>query len=264
MKNKDRAGSSKHALILGASSGIGAAAATLLAKSGFDIVGVHLDLRARFDEIAALVASLEKHGTTVRFYNKNAADHRTRSAILDGLREDNASVSLLLHSLAFGTLKPFVGATDDRIDKRALQMTMDVMAHSLVYWTQDLLDRELFAPAARIVALTSAGSATCWPSYGAVGAAKSALENHCRQLAFELAPFGLTVNALQAGITDTPALRKIPSSDQMLAAAKERHPAGRITTPHNVAQAVLMLCQPQADWITGNVIAVDGGERLVG
>ena len=89
-------------------------------------------------------------------------------------------------------------------------MTLDVMAHSLVYWTQDLFFAGLLAPGARIFAMTSAGDHIVWPAYGAVSAAKAALESHVRQLAVELAPHRVAVNALRAGVTDTPALRKIP------------------------------------------------------
>jgi enoyl-[acyl-carrier-protein] reductase (NADH) len=83
---------------------------------------------------------------------------------------------------------------------------------------------------ARIYAMTSSGSTRVIPSYGAVSAAKSALESHIRQLAFELAPKGITANAIRAGVTDTPALRKIPGNDQLIEAATKRTPAGRLTT----------------------------------
>ena len=65
--------------------------------------------------------------------------------------------------------------------------------------------------------MTSAGGHRVWPTYGAVSAAKAALESHVRQLAVELAPFGISVNALQAGVTDTPAARRIPGSERMFA-----------------------------------------------
>jgi NAD(P)-dependent dehydrogenase (short-subunit alcohol dehydrogenase family) len=83
------------------------------------------------------------------------------------------------------------------------------MANSLVYWTQDLVRAGLLVKGSRVFAMTSAGDRIVWKSYGAVSAAKSALESHIRQLAFELAPLGITANSIKAGVTDTPALRKI-------------------------------------------------------
>ena len=92
---------------------------------------------------------------------------------------------------------------------------------------------------------------------------KSALESHCRQLALELAPRKVRVNALLAGVTDTPALRKIPGNDGMIETAKKRNPMGRLTTPEDVAQATVALSLPQLAFMTGNVINIDGGENIV-
>ena len=141
-------------------------------------------------------------------------------------------------------------------------MTHDVMAHSLIYWTQDLLRRDLFADWARIFAMTSAGNRTVWPGYGAVSAAKCALEAHIRQLAVELAPRGITANAIMAGVTQTPALSKIPGADEIARKATERNPSGRLTTPEDVASCLLALARPETAWLTGNVLRVDGGEAI--
>ena len=112
-------------------------------------------------------------------------------------------------------------------------------------------------------AMTSAGGARVWKTYGAVSAAKAALESHVRQLTLELGPLGITVNAVMAGVTDTPALRKIPGSDRMLKMALAKNPSGRLTTPRDVAEAIGLLANAKAHWITGNVICVDGGEFIV-
>jgi NAD(P)-dependent dehydrogenase (short-subunit alcohol dehydrogenase family) len=102
------------------------------------------------------------------------------------------------------------------------------------------------------------------PSYGPVSAAKAALESHVRQLAVELAPRGITVNAIRAGVTPTPAAQKIPGYDRLEAAARRRNPSGRMTTPEDIARAITVLAHPDTRWITGNVIGVDGGEDIVG
>jgi enoyl-[acyl-carrier-protein] reductase (NADH) len=144
-----------------------------------------------------------------------------------------------------------------------MDMTLRVMAHSLVDWTQAAVKRGLMGRDGRIFAMTSSGSNRIIPNYGPVSAAKSALESHCRQLAYELAPLGITVNALRGGVTDTPALRKIPGNDVLIDEATRKNPSQRLTTPEDVADAVLALCAPHAHWITGNVINVDGGEEIV-
>ncbi|MFQ5781311.1 MAG: SDR family oxidoreductase, partial [Nitrospiria bacterium] len=142
-------------------------------------------------------------------------------------------------------------------------MTLDVMANSLVYWTQEMVGRDLFARGGRVFALTSAGGARVWKTYGAVSAAKSALESHTRQLALELAPLEISVNAIRAGVTDTPALRKIPGYEEMIKITKGKNPRGRLTVPEDVAAAIVLLSHSKAHWITGNVIGVDGGEFIV-
>jgi enoyl-[acyl-carrier-protein] reductase (NADH) len=169
-----------------------------------------------------------------------------------------------LHSLAFGTLKPYISAdSGGAIKPGDMDMTLDVMAHSLVYWVQDLLSAGLLKSGAKIMAMTSAGAHRVWPTYGAVSAAKASLESHIRQLATELAPLGISANALQAGVTDTPAARRIPGSDRMFAHALECNPGKRLTTPEDVADFLAAISCCNSNWMTGNVIRIDGGEDLV-
>ena len=159
---------------------------------------------------------------------------------------------------------PYVGADGaPGVTPKQMEMTLDLMAHTLVYWSQDLEARGLLGPGSRIYAMTSAGTSTIWPSYGPVGAAKAGLEQHIRQLAVELAPRGISANAIRAGVTDTPALRKIPGNEAMIGQARRMNPAGRLTTTEDVARAIAALTVAGAAWITGNVIGVDGGENLV-
>ena len=112
--------------------------------------------------------------------------------------------------------------------------------------------------------MTSSGGNHVWPTYGAVSAAKAALEAHIRQLAYELAPLGITANAIRAGVTDTPALRKIPGSNKLIDGALAKNPYRRLTTPEDVAEAIAVFCAEGTRWMTGNVIGVDGGEDLTG
>ena len=259
------------ALILGASSGFGAATACELARQGFHIAGVHLDRRATLANVEQVIQRIQQTGKSALFFNVNAADAQKRAEVLDQLDSTlNAStppgqIVVVLHSLAFGTLKPYL-ATDpkDALTQEQMEMTLDVMANSLVYWVQELFHRKLIEQGSRIFAMTSSGGSRVWPTYGAVSAAKAALESHVRQLAMELAPHGITANCIRAGVTDTPALRKIPGHDQMMEFAKLKNPHHRLTTPEDVARAIAALSNAETQWVTGNVIGADGGEDVVG
>lgn len=254
------------AVVLGASSGFGEACTRELAKAGYDIAGVHLDRKAGLPHVEEIKGEIARAGRRALFFNVNAADDGKRTEVLDALggelERNGGTVAVLMHSLAFGTLKPYIA--DDGLTKPNIEMTLDVMAHSLVYWTQDLVRRGLMGQGGRVFAMTSSGSTRVIRTYGAVSAAKCALESHVRQLALELAPKGVTVNALRGGVTDTPAARRIPGSDELFAQARRRNPHGRITRPEDVARALVALCHPGTDWITGNVINVDGGEEIAG
>lgn len=257
------------ALILGASSGFGEAAALAFAERGYDICGVHLDRRAGLQHVEEIRSKITAAGRAALFFNVNAADAEKRRQVLDGLEVEmgkvGGTVRVLLHSLAFGTLREFVPKDrKEALTREQMEMTLDVMAHSLVYWAQDVVYGGMMVEGGRIFAMTSSGGTRVIPSYGAVSAAKAALESHVRQLALELAARGITVNAIRAGVTDTPALRKIPGADWMIESALRLNPHRRLTTPEDVAKAIAALAEPETAWITGDVIGVDGGEDIAG
>jgi enoyl-[acyl-carrier-protein] reductase (NADH) len=222
---------------------------------------------AHVDEIRS---KIEGFGRQALYFNGNAADDEQRANVIAGLKEaagDRGYVRVLMHSLAFGTLKPFLSADPgDGIMRKNMEMTLDVMAHSLVYWAQDVWRAGLFADGSKIYAMTSEGSSRVVTSYGAVSAAKSALESHCRQLAMEFARnrSGVTVNAIRAGVTVTPALMQIPEHQQLIEYATNSNPNGRMTTVADVAAAIVTLSREGTGWMTGNVIGVDGGELISG
>lgn len=259
------------ALILGASSGFGEAVSLACARAGLDVFGVHLDRKATVPNAERIVAEIRALGREAHFFNINAADAEKRAEVAAEMqrvleaRGAMGSLRVLLHSLAFGTLKPYIAdPIKDAVSPAQLDMTVDVMAHTLVYWTQEVVARGLMGRGGRIFAMTSAGGARVLPSYGPVSAAKAALESHIRQLASELAPRGITANSIRAGVTATPAAKKIPGYERIAEQARRRNPSGRMTTPADVARAIVVLSHPDTYWITGNVIGVDGGEEIVG
>ena len=150
------------------------------------------------------------------------------------------------------------------IEEEDLQLTIHAMGTSLLGWTQELHRRGLFAPDARVLGLTSEGNQVAWKGYAAVAAAKVALQSISRAIAVEMAHYGIRSNIVQAGVTDTPALRLIPGSAHLKAAARRRNPFRRLTTPEDVARVIYLLSLPEAAWINGEVIRVDGGEHISG
>ncbi len=256
----------KWALILGSSSGFGGAASVALAKAGYNILGIHLDRQATMENVEKVKSQIANEGTKAFFFNANAADVSKRNEIIEEFKKTypEEKITVLVHSLAFGTLKPLIAKNpNDCISASQMSMTLDVMAHSLIYWTQSLVQNDLLSEGGRIFALTSAGGQTVIPSYGAVSAAKATIESHIRYLAVELGIMKVTANAIMAGVTDTPALRKIPGNENMIVAAEMKNPHGRLTTPEEVADAIVLLCDEKASWISGNVMGVDGGEYIV-
>jgi enoyl-[acyl-carrier protein] reductase III len=176
---------------------------------------------------------------------------------------------LLLHSIARGNLKPLVSAPDaasdfagagDQAPAEAdlsilsvddIRFTTYAMSTSLLDWTRSLLQEGHFCADARIIGLTSEGAHKYWDGYAAVSIAK----------AVELGKFGLKTNLIQAGISETPSLKKIPSSQELLELAGRRNPLGRTTRPQDVANVIYLLCTDEASWINGSIIPVDGGEH---
>lgn len=260
---------SEWGLILGASSGFGAATARELARHGMSIIGVHFDRAAGMPAVETLTKEIEGYGVKARFFNVNASDAQRRSDVLDAMEKEfkgdsSNTIRVLMHSLAFGSLKPLLSPKPGvSLTQAQIEMTLDVMANSLVYWTQAVIERGMMKRGGRIFAMTSSGGHSSLMNYGAVSAAKAALESYIRQISLELGPMGITANTILGGVTNTPALQKIPGAAEMLEVAKARNPSTRNCTPEDIAKAIALLAHDDAYYIAGNVIRVDGGEDYV-
>lgn len=259
-----------YALILGASSGFGEAVSLELAGEGFNILGVHMDRGSGLAKVEQIKRQISDCGVEALFFNMNAASDSNREQMIQRvkdhfrIKERKGKIKMVLHSLAFGSLAPYIhNDPKERLSQKQMDMTLNVMAHSLVYWVRDLLLADLLTTGSKIYAMTSSGSVRVTPYYGAVSAAKAALESHVRQLALELAPYGMTVNSLRAGVTFTPALRKIPGHETMIDLALSQIPFKRLTQPSDIAKYIASQVTSDENWNTGNIINLDGGEIAV-
>lgn len=261
------------ALILGGSSGFGLATAQKLAKCGMSVAVVHRDRRGAMEAIEPAFEAIRQTGVGFLALNVDALSEDGRAQVLDSLKEamgESGKVRMLLHSIAFGNLKLLApkkegGSPDDRLlDDEDFAGTVYAMGTSLASWTQAVFLRGLFAEDARVLSMTSEGNELAWRGYAAVSAAKTALESVSRSIAAEFAPWGIRSNVIQAGVTDTKALRLIPGSEGMKESAIRRNPFGRLTTPEDVADFIALMCTDEARWVNGALLRVDGGERIGG
>ena len=236
---------------------------------------IHRDRRGAMPRIEADFAEIRSHGGGFLALNLDALSAEGRSTTLDSLAEamgTEGRVRMLLHSIALGNLKPVAPVPaalrqqtdygEALIEDEDLARTIYSMGTSLLSWVQALFARGLFAEDARVFGLTSEGNQVAWRGYAAVSAAKSALESVSRSIAVEFAPYGIRSNIIQPGVTDTPALRVIPGNDRMREVAEQRNPFGRLTRPEDVGALIALLCRPEAAWVNGAIIPVDGGERI--
>ena len=256
-------GQRKWALVLGGSRGLGLATAKELARLGYSLLLVHRDPRASLAEFEEEVDSIKSEAIIVHTFNKDATRAESIADLVSSFKDilkQEESVAVMIHAIAKGHVKPIT--TSAALSGVDMAITLEAMASSLLLWTQQLHSAALFAADTRIISYTSEGSHKAWKHYAAVGAAKAALEAITRSIALEFAPFGIRANCIQAGVVDTESLRRIPNVEQILKFATARSPFKRLTTPEDVARVAGLLCRPEAAWINGAVIPVDGGAHI--
>src|SRR3712207_3654196 len=144
-------------------------------------------------------------------------------------------LDVLVHNAATGVIRPALETEDKHWD-----WTLGANARALLSLARAAAPS--MTPGSSIVAISSLGSTRVLENYVLVGTSKAALESLVRYLAVELAPRGIRVNAVSAGVIETQALEHFPNREQMLAAGRERTPAGRLVEPSDVADAVAFLC----------------------
>jgi enoyl-[acyl-carrier protein] reductase I len=254
------------ALVIGGSRGLGLATVRKLLAEGIPVIAVHRDMRRDMGEIALQFEKFSSLDAPFYAIHRDAIQEKGREAILNEIGEllgPAHKIRVLVHSIARGNLKPMVPAPGSPpLGEVDFRITGEAMAYNLYTWVQQLFDKGLFCQDSRVIAFTSEGSSRVIPGYGAVAAAKAAMEAIIRQVAVEFGPEGLRANCIQAGITPTDSMKMIPGSEALLARGAARNPLGRLTAPEDVADAVYLLTRPEANWINGAILKVDGGESL--
>jgi enoyl-[acyl-carrier protein] reductase III len=244
----------KVALITGSARGIGRATALKLAHAGADIAIIYYNSS---DEALALVADIEKLGRKAVAIQANVADLQSVEEMYEAFSQHYQQLDFLISNAASGVLKPSL-----KMSTKHWRWCMETNALALNHLVSKGLG--LMQRGGRVIALSSLGAHRAIPNYAFIGASKAALEALVRSLSLELAPFGITVNTVSAGVVDTDALKNFPNRQQLLDEYQAHALANRPLTPMDVANAVYLLCQPEADMINAHTLFVDAGYSNVG
>ncbi len=235
-------------LVTGGSRGIGKAIALRFALQGAKRVAIgYMRGDSAAEETAEELRALGAEPALVR---GNVASQRIADEVAA-----LGPLDALIHSAATGVIRPALETDDKHWD-----WTLSANARAFLSLTRAA--SAAMPEGSSIVGLSSLGSVRVLENYALVGASKAALETLVRYLAVELAPRGIRVNAVSAGVVETGALEYFPNREAMLEMGKA-NPAGRIVTPDDIAGCVTFLCSPEADMIRGQTIVIDGGWSLL-
>jgi enoyl-[acyl-carrier protein] reductase III len=230
--------------VTGGSRGIGREIALRFARDGAARVGIgYFRSDAQAEETAEAVRAFGAEPILVR---GNIASEKTVAAVAA-----TGPIDILVHNAATGVIRPALETEDKHFD-----WTMGTNARALLSLARAVAPT--MPPGSSIVGISSLGSHLVLDNYTLVGASKAALEALIRYLAVELAPIGIRVNGVSAGVVETDALEHFPNRDAMIAFGN-RNPVGRMVTPADVAGLVSFLCGPDAEMIRGQTVIVDGG-----
>jgi enoyl-[acyl-carrier protein] reductase III len=246
--------SEKVALITGGARGIGRATALKLASAGCNVAVVYYN---SFDEAQALVQEIEQLGSKAIAIKANVADLQSVKEMYVEFRKHFNQLNFLISNAASGVLKPAL-----KMSTKHWRWCLETNALALNHLVSEGLD--LMPRGGRVIALSSLGAKRAIPEYAFIGASKAALESLVRSLSVELAEYGITANTVSAGVVDTDALKYFPNREQLLEQYKAHALADRALTPADVANAVYLLCLPEADMINAHTLFVDSGYSQVG
>jgi len=168
----------------------------------------------------------------------------------------HGSYAAVVHNAATGVIRPALETEDKHWD-----WTLATNARALLSLARACAPG--MEAGSSIVAVSSLGSQRVLDNYVLVGTSKAALESVVRYLAVELAPRGIRVNAVSAGVVETEALEHFPNREEMLHTGRTRTPVGRLVEPDDVAGAVAYLCSSDAEMVRGHTLVVDGGYSLL-
>lgn len=244
----------KVTLITGGARGIGRATALKFAHAGSDIAIVYYNSS---DEANELVKEIQGMGRKAIAIQANVADHQSVKDMFSQFHQHFKQLDFLISNAASGVLKP---AT--KMSTKHWRWCMETNALALNHLASE--GRGNMPAGSRIIALSSLGANRAIPNYGFIGASKAALEALVRSLSLELAVDGISVNTVSAGVVDTDALKHFPNREQLLDEYQAHALAGRPLTPADVANAIYLLCLPEAEMIKGHTLFVDAGYSVVG
>jgi len=244
----------KVALVTGAARGIGRATALKLARAGCDVAANYYNSADQAEALCSEVRALGRRAVAIQ---GSVGVPDSVDEIFTEFRKHFDHLDILVSNAASGVLKPTVEMT-----LKHFRWCMETNALALNLLVQRALP--LMADGGRVVALSSLGAQRAMPGYGFIGASKAALESLARALAQELGPRGVRVNVVSAGVVDTDALAYFPNREELLADFARRNPAGPTLTPDAVADAIYLLCLPEAAMINGHTLVVDGGFAISG
>ncbi|HEY3069978.1 MAG TPA: enoyl-[acyl-carrier-protein] reductase FabL [Gaiellaceae bacterium] len=240
----------KSVLVTGGSRGIGKAIALRFAELGAERVAVSY---LRSDRAAEETAEeLRRLGAEPVLLRGNLGDPDKTAALV----EQAGALDVIVSNAATGVIRPAL-----ELEEKHWDWTLNTNARALLTLTRHAAPA--MAEGSSIIAISSLGSDRVLDNYTVVGVSKAALEALVRYLAVELAPRGIRVNAVSAGLVETGALEYFPNREEMLDYYKRRTPAGRLVEPRDVADVVCFLASPEADMIRGQIVVVDGGYSVL-
>jgi len=244
----------KVVLVTGASRGIGRAIALRLAREmpAHIFVGYCL----HHDAAAETVATIERAGVPATAIAADVGQIEFLQEMFQTIGDRCGRLDVFVSNAARASFR-----LAEETTARAWERTMDINARAFLLASQ--LSAQLMTAGGSIVGLSSLGSHFYAPGYLALGAAKAAIEATARYLAVELAPKNINVNVVCGGLIETETARLHPRYEELKRAVISRTPEGRVGTPDDLAGVVAFLSSPEARWIRGQTIVVDGGFSLV-